>query len=85
MASLVYVLSALTSALCAVLLLRDYRRTSGRLLLWSGLAFGGFAVANALVFADLVLVRDIDLSILRAATAFAAVSLLLYGLIWDSR
>jgi hypothetical protein len=77
MAGLVYVLSMLTSALCAVLLLRDYRRTSTRLLLWSGLSFAGFAVANALVFVDLVVVRD--------ATACGAISLLIYGLVWDSR
>jgi hypothetical protein len=85
MAGLVYVLSTLTSALCAGLLLRDYRRTSTRLLLWSGLAFAGFAAANALVFMDLVVVRDVDLSVFRAATAFGAISLLLYGLVWDSR
>jgi hypothetical protein len=85
MASLVYVLSAFTSALCAALLLRDYRRTSARLLLWSGLAFAGFAMANALVFTDLVVAPQRDLSMLRAATAFGAVSLLLYGLVWDSR
>jgi hypothetical protein len=85
MASLVYILSALTSALCAVLLLRDYRRTSGRLLLWSGLAFAGFASANALVFMDLIVVPEMDLSLLRAATAFVSISLLLYGLVWDSR
>ena len=85
MAGLVYVLSTLTSALCAVLLLRDYRRTSTRLLLWSGLSFAGFALANALVFLDLVVVRDTDLSTLRAATGCGAIALLIYGLVWDSR
>jgi hypothetical protein len=85
MASLVYILSAFTSALCAVLLLRDYRRTSTRLLLWSGLAFAGFAIANVLVFTDLVVAPHRDLSLLRAATAFGSVSLLLYGLVWDAR
>ena len=83
MAIAVYVLCSLTSALCAVLLLREFRLRKVRLLLWSGLSFAGFAVSHALVFADVVLVPDTNLSVLRAGSACASIMLLLFGLIWD--
>jgi hypothetical protein len=84
MATAVYLLCMLTSAFCAALLLREYRRTAARLLLWSSLSFGGWAVNNALVFTDMVVLPGIDLSVVRAMVALVAVSLLLYGLIWDA-
>jgi hypothetical protein len=84
MAVAVYLLCMLTSAFCAALLLREYRRTSTRLLLWSCLSFMGWAVNNALVFTDTVVLPGIDLSLLRGIAALVAVSLLLYGLIWDN-
>lgn len=84
MATIVYVLCLLTSAFCALLLWREYTRTAHRLLLWSALAFGGWVVNNALVVADLVIFPNIDLSLLRASASFAAVALLLYGLVWDA-
>jgi hypothetical protein len=80
----VYVLCTMTSALCAALLLREYRRRGARLLLWSGASFVGFAISNALVFADFVMLPDVDLSSLRAVTACASVAILLYGLVWDA-
>lgn len=83
MATTVYLLSALTSAACALLLTREFRRSRARLLLWSSAAFVGFAINNALVFADYVLVPDFDLAILRAATALASVVLLLYAFVWE--
>ena len=84
MATAVYLLCMLTSAFCAVLLLREYRRSHARLLLWSSLSFIAWAANNALVFTDLVVLPEIDLSIIRALVALAGVSLLLYGLIWDA-
>jgi hypothetical protein len=84
MAVAVYVLCMLTSAFCAVLLLREYRRTGARLLLWSSLSFVGWAANNAMVFTDQVLVPAVDLSLVRAAMALVAIGLLLYGLIWDA-
>lgn len=84
MAIAVYLLCMLTSAFCAALLLREYRRTAARLLLWSSLSFLGWALNNALVFADMVVFPGIDLSLTRALVALVAVCLLLYGLIWDA-
>ncbi len=80
----VYVLSALTSAACAVLLLRGYLRTRKQLLLWSGLCFVGLAVSSVLVFIDLVLFPETDLYLYRLTTVTIAMVLLLYGLIWET-
>jgi hypothetical protein len=85
MAVAVYMLCMLTSAFCALLLLREYRRSRARLLLWSSLSFVAWAINNAMVFMDLVVFPTlIDLGPARAVTALVAVSLLLYGLIWDT-
>jgi hypothetical protein len=84
MAVAVYVLCVLTSAFCAVLLLREYRRSAARLLLWSSLSFVAWAANHAFVFLDLVVLPGMDLSMLRAWMAVAAVSLLLYGLVWEA-
>ena len=83
MAVAVYALCMLTSAFCAVLLLREFRRTGARLLLWSSLSFVAWAANNALVFTDLVVLPASDLSVGRSGVALVAVSLLLYGLITD--
>jgi hypothetical protein len=83
MASIVYSLCALTSILCAVLLLAKYRRRGERLLLWSALGFCGLAVNNLLLFSDFVLVPDADLSLYRSVAAAGALVLMLTGLIWD--
>ena len=82
-ATLVYLLCMLTSTFCAVLLLREYRRNPVRLLLWSSLSFVAWALNNALVFTDLIVFPGIDLLLVRALTSLVAVSLLLYGLVWD--
>jgi hypothetical protein len=84
-AELVYLLCALTSALCAALLLRSYFRSRTRLLVWSSLAFVGLALNNALLFVDLVLLpTTVDLSLWRNGVALAALSVLVFGLIWDA-
>ena len=85
MASLVYILGALTTLLCAVLLFRGYLNSRRKLLLWSGLCFSGLTVSNALVFIDLVVFSTAaDLYLLRLATAAISMLILLYGLIWES-
>ena len=83
MAMLVYVLSALTSLMCATLLLRAYARTRARLLLWSGLCFVCFAIANVVLIID-VNTPEHDLSVLRQLPSLLGIALLLYGLIWES-
>ena len=85
MAETVYILCALTSLFCAVLLFRSYRRQRTRLLMWSTLCFVGLAINNILLFVDVVLVPDVDLRFLRSGSALVALSLLTIGLIWESR
>jgi len=85
MAEGVYVLCMLTSGACAVLLLKSYRATRTRLLLWSSLCFVGLALNNLLLFADLVLVLSVDFSIWRNLTAASALCLLVFGLVWDAK
>ena len=85
MAGAVYMLCALTSLACAVLLLRGYRQSGVRLLLWSGLCFIGLTLNNALLFVDLEMMPKSNLFVLRSAPALVGLLLLLYGLIWEER
>jgi hypothetical protein len=85
MAEIIYVLCAATSILCAVLLLRGYRRSRTRLLLWSSLCFLGLAFNNVVLFIDLVVVPSIDLWALRTATSVVSMTVLVFGLVWDGR
>lgn len=83
MASVVYTLCAITSIVCAILLMTAHRRHPTRLLLLSGLCFWGLALNNLLLFGDFVVTGpSLDLSIYRNLTAAGSVLLLLVGLIW---
>jgi len=83
-AEVVYILCALTSVFCAILLARSYRANRTRLLMWSTLCFVGLAINNILLVVDLMVVPDVvDLSIVRTGTALAAVVLLVIGLVWE--
>lgn len=81
---LVYFLCAATSVFAATLLLRAYRRTRVRLLLWSSSCFAALAVTNSLLFVNLAFWPDLDLSPYRAAVSLFGLLLLLYGLITES-
>jgi hypothetical protein len=83
MGELVYLLCALTSLLCAALLIRSYLHSRTDLLLWSSLCFAGLAINNILLFVDLVVfVREVDLSIYRSVAGLLSLLLLIFGLIW---
>ncbi len=83
MAGIVFVLCALTSFACAVLLLRGYFRSRVRLLLWTGLCFAGLCLNNVLLVVD-ARTPSVDLSVWRSLPAVAGLALLIYGLIWDA-
>ena len=85
MEPVVYLSGAITTTLCAVLLLQGYRRGRTRLLLWSGMCFAVLALSNTIVFLDRVIVPEVDLYLWRIATAAVAMALLLFGLIWEER
>ena len=83
MAEVVYLLCALTSIACAALLLRAHAATRYRILLLSGWCFVGLAINNILMFIDVIVVPDVDLSLARSGTALAAFLHLLIGLLWE--
>ncbi|MEW6157369.1 MAG: DUF5985 family protein [Verrucomicrobiota bacterium] len=85
MAETVYILCAATSFVCAVLLLKRYKQTGLRLLQWSGACFIWLAMANVLLFVDLVMLPDINLLFVRTLTTLIGLMFLLYGLIWENR
>ena len=86
MAEAVYILCAVTSILCAVLLLRGYRATRTRLLFWASLCFVFLAINNVILYFDLVILPpQIDLFWYRNIAALIGMLLLLFGLTWDSR
>jgi Family of unknown function (DUF5985) len=82
MASMVYGLCAITSALCALFLFAGYRRTDYRLLFWGGLFFLISTLNNLLLVMDKVIFPvELDLSIPRYCVALIALCFLLHGLI----
>ena len=85
MAVLIYALCTLTALACAALLLLGARRSGSRMLFWSGLCFTGLAVTNAMVVVDALGWVATDLWTLRLMIALLAVSLLLYGLVFEEK
>lgn len=84
MAEIIYMLCAITSAVCAWLLMSAYLNSRYKLLLWGGLCFIGVTLNNILLVLDKIYIQDLDLSGWRLLTALMAMSILLYGLIWDT-
>jgi hypothetical protein len=84
MGGIIYGLCALTAFMCAWLLLRAYRRTKYRLVLWGGLCFAGLTLSNALLVIDKLVLPEVDLSFWRQLLTFISLLIFLYGLIWDT-
>ena len=84
MAAVVYVLCALTSFACAVLLLRAYAERRVNLLFWSGLGFIGFALSNIFLVIDIIMVPGMDLRLFRSVPVLAGLAVLIYGMVWDT-
>jgi hypothetical protein len=82
-AATVYLLCFVASGLCAYLLVSGFRRSNERLLLWSAICFCLLAVNNLLLFLDIIVLPEVNLTALRSLSALAAVSVLLYGFIWE--
>ena len=81
---LVYLLCALTSGACAVLLWRGWRRSGARLLFWSMLCFVGLCLNNLLLVVDTSFLTTVDLALVRMLPALLGAAALVYGLVWDS-
>jgi hypothetical protein len=79
----VYLLCTVTSVLCLALLVRGYRRSKVRLLLWSSLCFVALALNNLFLFLDVIILPDTNLIIARHLSTLLALTVLLYGFIWE--
>ncbi len=84
MIDVIYVLCALTSLACAVLLFRGWRRSRARLLFWSMLCFIGLFLNNLLLVVDMRMLPETDLAIARVVPALFGVLALIYGLVWEA-
>lgn len=83
MSEAIYILCAITSFACAWLLMQRYRQSGHRLLFWSGMCFIGMTLNNLLLVFDKLILPDVDLLLLRQASALASVLMLIYGLIYE--
>jgi hypothetical protein len=84
LAEFLYLICLLTSLVCMILLLRGYRRTGMRLLLWSGICFVCLSASNLVLFVDVQL-PDVDLHFYRLGLNMAAGIVLMFGFIWEAR
>ena len=83
MATTVYVLSAVISLACTVLLVRSFAATRSSLLLWAAICFLGLTLNNVILFIDKVIVTDVDLSTWRGLPALGGLLALMFGLLWE--
>jgi hypothetical protein len=80
-----YLLAAVASASCMLLLFRGYANTGARLLFWSALCFVGLSINNVLLFIDLALfAAEVDLRLYRLLAALGGLLFLLYAFIWET-
>jgi len=85
MAPLIYGLCTLTAFFCAFLLLKAYYCSKYKLLMWGGFCFVGLTLSNILLVVDKIFLPiETDLAILRGFVSLTSISILLYGLIWDT-
>jgi hypothetical protein len=84
-AQICYALCAITSIICFGFLSRAYVKNKTLLLLWSSLCFFFLALQNSLLFIDLVLVPQVNLSLWRTLAGLIGPAILLCGLIWEKR
>ena len=81
--TIVYLLCFATSTACAILLARSYFSSRARLLLWSSICFMFLAANNLVVVLDMMIFPDMSFRLMRLVLALAAVSVLLFGFVWD--
>ena len=85
MALLVYTLCAFAAFACSVLLLNAWRRSRSGMLWWSGVCFFLLTLANVALIVDFFVLPNVPLWPLRHGLSLAAISALLYGLIFEER
>jgi len=80
----VYLLCLVTSVICAALLIRAWRSSRTRLLLWTAASFGFLALNNLILVADLVFLPATDLWVWRQAAAALGLGVLIWGFVWEA-
>lgn len=80
--ALAYFLCLAASAACAWLLGRTWARTGMPLLGWSAAAFALLAVNNLFLILDMLVIRSVDLGLVRVSLSLAAALVLIFGFIW---
>jgi hypothetical protein len=83
MPGIVFVLCMLTSLVSGLLLWRAAHGPSRRLLAWSAAFFFGMTVNNAILFADVLVGPQTDLTLPANMVALVSIFSLLYALIWE--
>lgn len=83
MPGVVFILCMLTSLVSGLLLWRAAEGPSRRLLMWSAMFFFGMAINNAILFADVIVGPQTDLTLPANAVALVSVIALLYALVWE--
>lgn len=79
-----YLVAALTSLGCTILLTREYLVRRYRLLLWSATSFVGLTLNNVLLVVDRALFPSVDLRPVRLGAALIGMLFLLYGFVWEA-
>lgn len=79
----VYILCALTALSCVAMLLRGYRRSGTRLLLWTAICFGFLAIHSTAVLVEILVLPTTNLQMVRHAASLMAGLTLVVGLVWE--
>ena len=83
---MLFICCRLELACCGqILLLRTYAQRRMHLLLWSGLCFVGLMLENLMMYYDVIIVPDVNLAVWRKIPGLIALSLLVFGLVWESK
>jgi hypothetical protein len=85
MAEAVYILCVLTSAIVAFLLLRAYRHSRARILLWTGVGFAGLCLNNVMLIIDRLVLPDLDLTVARTLPIVVGMVVMVFGLVWEDK
>jgi hypothetical protein len=80
----IHLFCAVTSVGCMLLLIRAWRETRHRLMLWMALCFAGLVLNNLLMIANFLFDEGVGVIVLRQLSAITALCVLLYGLIWET-
>lgn len=84
MAAVIFLLCALTSLACTVVLWRNWRKNGHRLIFWCSLCFALLTLNNLiLVIDEVVLDGAFDLRPWRLTVGLLAFVLLVFGLVWE--